>query len=295
MKRNHFFLSIFIFTGLVFLSSCEQDNPTNNNTNNTVVTERCRVRKVTYYPQPGSQREFEFIYRDSVITNMIETTQMPYGSPEYIINFYYDTSLLTHQVFLHRVEYNRRNDPQISYSQTFFNDVFDGAGAYRTSFDSLYDDNINQLIYNGYTSYGYKIDLNTFMPILHEIEEYSRVNNTGNVGLVQKYTWLNGNIVKTIASDINGDGTDQIEYDTTRINKFRLLHPEHFMQGFMNMGLFTPNLNYLYMSKNMLKSITSTNPNRPQGTFTYTYNNEGLMNEIIFNGTLITKYEYTCD
>ena len=169
MKRNNFFLSIFIFTGIVFLSSCEQDNPINNNTNNTGVTERCRVRKVTYYPEPGSQREFEFIYRDSVITNMIETTQMPYGSPEYIINFYYDTSLLTHQLFLHRVEYYRRNDPQISYSQTFFNDLFYGAGAYRTSFDSLYDDNINQFIYNGYTSYGYKIDLNTNMPILHEI------------------------------------------------------------------------------------------------------------------------------
>jgi hypothetical protein len=275
----------------VLFTACNKPRVTNDPTP-TPSADRCKITKITYYPQQGSQKEFAVTYNDSLISKLAETTAFPYSNQGYILNFYYYNA--SGQSLSKRIEYYDSNNPQISFAQTFNTALFGGSFGRGSRDSNFYN---NQFQYTGQRNYFYNTYLSNGNPILHQISLIRTTDANGTITESETYTWLNDDIIKADINEPNIAGTDLITYDTTKINKFNILHPEYFLQGLYNTYFFLPNLKYLYLSKHMIKSISSNNPNRntKTGNFTFTYNSSELMKEIILNGRVITKYEYTCD
>ena len=272
----------------ILFTACNKSGDTNAP---TPTVDRCKITKITYYPDQGSQQEFTVTYNDSLISKLTESTTFPYTNYNHIVNYRYYNS--NNQSLLSRTEYYDSNNPQISFSQTFNTGYFGGSFGRGSRDSNFYN---NQFRYTGQVNYFYNTYFNGD-PILHQIRLIRVTDENGATTESENYTWTNDDITKADINEPNIAGTDFITYDTTKVNKFNILHPEYFIQGQYNNYYFLPNLKYLYLSKHMIKSISSNNPNRTTktGNFTFTYNSSGLMKEIIFNGRIITKYEYTCD
>jgi hypothetical protein len=268
----------------ILYTACNKPGDTNDPTTHV---DRCKITKITFYPQQGSQEEYIVTYTDSLISKLTETATFPYTSQNHIIKYQYYN--VNNQSLLSRIEYYDSNNPQISFSQTFNTGYFGGSFGRGSRDSSFYN---NQFQYVGQRIYFYNTYLSTGGPILHQIRLLRGTDENGAITGSEAYTWTNDDITK---ADINSASTDFITYDTTKINKFNVLLPEYFLQGLYINYYWLPNLNYLYLSKHMITNITSTNPSRQTGNFTFTYNPGGLMREIIFNGRTITKYEYSCD
>lgn len=281
---KHLKKSAYFFAFIVLFFSCSKPadtpgpDPINPSTD-------CKLSKISYSLGPGNLEQFDVVYTGNNISQLIATSPSPVFAKAL---YFYDAAghLIRKELYASSQELLESK----TYSSSDFqygryevdSTVYSGSIHFHRS--TVYD--INQDLING--------QLTNFRLIgLIYRDDPSHLN----LFTKETPTWT-GYDITTLTRTSNTSTsvcTETITYDLTKENKFTQVFPEFVYQDLFNDYLsirFTP---CFYFSKHLVTKVTSDCFNDQVGNYTYTFNAQGLIKQILLDGNPFMSFIYTCD
>lgn len=281
MKHLKRFTSLSVI--IVLLFSCSK--PEGNSPNPTNPSTDCKLSKISYSLGVGNLEQFDVTYTGNNITQLTATSTSPSIAK---VLYFYDAAnhLIRKELY--------DNSQQFLGSKTYSSTNFQyGRGEVDSNF---YSGSIHLV---GFVNYDINQDLINGQLTNFRLSSLVYRNDPTHMNLFtrEKPTWTAEDITTLTRDDQSNivQCTETITYDITKENKFTQVFPEFLWQDLFNDFSVTRMTPCFYFSKHMITKVVSDCFNDQVGDYTYTYNAQGLIKEIMLNGSTFMTFGYTCD